>query len=890
MRRFFAVPALLLIPLAAAVVPQAGPAPGPPPPDALDAVFFEDVVQPLLGASCASGGCHGTAGRAGALHILPPPADRPYGAEATLRNFEAVRTRLASERPRESPILRKLLPPGDGGLPHRSHRTPDRSSPIVAAIERFARGERVTAPRPIADAGSDRFVKTGETVRLDASGSRNRGDGPLALRFDFASRPEGSSAALDDPVSRSPSFAADVAGAYVLVLHARGPRGDAAPDTVRVVADSSPVVSFEAEDGRRRGAIDVVRDPGASGELAVAAGGPDGEGTVECAFHLPEDVEAGLWISCRGAGDPRSRVTIAIDGEPAAEVIVPGGPAFVFAPVASAAGLRVRPLAGSWREMDDDGVTGDSPGETLAACRLDVPLDAGTASAVVALERFGGRMAGAFFLYGVRSASDFRFVGIERGGAAVTLGRVTERGEERLGTFGLERALEPGFHHMRLRLGAERLTFALDGEIVAEDRLDVRSPREGGSIGLAVRGGVVRFEELDVRRGDDALVDLASAGAEGPGVFALSRGPHRASIAIRGPGTVVDRVLVAPPGAAADLDPKDLRFIRRVHFDLLGRPPDELETLAAAAEGRDRLAARLVRAPGFAEEWYERELYYFLLIDNFRPSGGRFASLPVRLHRDELTFPEAVREIVASAPFSARNPGPDTFVTVVLEQLNGVRVQDAPKVLEAGKRLYDGYDGTFLGRPGRSQSDVVRIATEDESFRRRFVSRLAAALFDSAPPDAELSAAAKRIHDDPAAVPDIVRGFLLSGRYAAELSRPRRKSERQYVRALFLDVAGREPSYEELRDLRNAFLSLADSGPLRAVIARVVLDSETAIVPAKDAVADPERFVRASFVRFLGRRPTEAEIAAFVSGWADPALSPRTVWKALVGLPDYQTY
>lgn len=890
-------------PWALAALAAAAPDGRPAAAGALDAAFFEDAVQPLLGASCATAGCHGARDGAGDLRLLPRPAGRPYSAEATRANLEAVSAFVAAGRPRESVLWRKVVPLAEGGLPHAAARPVAAAAPLAKAIERFASGESVAEPKPVADAGSDRAAKVGSRVALDGTKSRNRTPGPLAFRWSFEARPAGSAAAFDDPVAARPAFSPDLAGAYVARLEVRGPAGISPPDTVRVVADATPIVLVEAEDGTLSGTAIAVADPAASGGAAVATEFAEGEASAECEFFFPAAADVGVWADVRGAGSTRAFFEAAIDGAPAAPIKADASRTFRLSPATAVSGLRLKIAAGEWRE-EDLGVVGTAAGETLAACTIASPLPSGSVSAVVGLERTpgpSGSIPGAFLVFDSRSSRDYRAVGVERGGESVLLTRVAGGAEERVRSLKLAAPLAPGFHHFRLRLGSEKLVFAIDGETVFEE--PARGGFRGGA-GLGVRGGSVRFEEVSVRRAKaGAESDAAASGgalvadsfgtSAPPDLLSLAPGAHRLKITFAGPGSAVDRVLVAPRDAALDLPDDERRFIRRVHFDLLGRPPSESELLVAAAEGRDAAVSRLLASEEFAAEWYEGELYYFLLIDHFRPASGRFSSLPRRLERGEITFPDAVREIVSSQSFAARNPGPDTFVTVVLEQLNGLRVQDEPKTLEAGKRLYDGYEGTLFGRKGRSQSDVVKIAAGEPSFRKRFVERLAALFFDEPLPPAERDAAAERLSADPDATREIAAGWILSERYAASAAaRARKKTDRQYVRSLYADLVRRSPTYEEMRDLRNAFQSLADAEPLRAVVARLVCDSRKAVFPQpeKEAIGDPERFVRGEFARLLGRQPTAAEASAFAAAWADPACTPRAVVKALVTLPEYQTY
>ncbi len=92
---------------------------------------------------------------------------------------------------------------------------------------------------PVANAGGDQSVDTGDTVNLNG-GSSSDGDGDLlSYAWSFVSRPAGSSATLSGASSETPSFVADVDGTYTVRLVVNDSTEDSSPDNVTV--NSSPV-------------------------------------------------------------------------------------------------------------------------------------------------------------------------------------------------------------------------------------------------------------------------------------------------------------------------------------------------------------------------------------------------------------------------------------------------------------------------------------------------------------------------------------------------------------------------------------------------------------------------------------------------------------------------
>jgi hypothetical protein len=291
------------------------------------------------------------------------------------------------------------------------------------------------------------------------------------------------------------------------------------------------------------------------------------------------------------------------------------------------------------------------------------------------------------------------------------------------------------------------------------------------------------------------------------------------------------------------------------------------------------------------ESWYERQLFYFLLLDRFRPKDHPVTTVPHRLMEGRITVPRALEEIVRSQFFNARNPGNDTYVTVVLEQCLGLVVQERKntRTLELGKKMYDGYRTKLFRDTGDSQADFVRIVFGQEQFCEHLLARTWQALHGTPIDKKRLEKDAARLHADRAAYRKILFEWLTGPEYVQGAEVPRTKAEVPYVRALFLDTLDRLPSYDELRNVRNAFLSLADPTPIRLVMGRVLLESDQARLP--ESASSPDRFVKEQFVRLFARQPTGKELGAFVKALeSDPRVNPRVVLWTLISSPEYQTY
>ena len=330
--------------------------------------------------------------------------------------------------------------------------------------------------------------------------------------------------------------------------------------------------------------------------------------------------------------------------------------------------------------------------------------------------------------------------------------------------------------------------------------------------------------------------------------------------------------------------------LRAVYLDLLGRPPFAAEREAWLGHGRHELLEALIGSEGHWWHWFAEQLYYFFLIDNFRSASARAAAIPADLAQGRLNVREAIHRIALSPSFELRNPGADTFVTVVLEQLTGLKVQAQPRVLEIGKRLYDGGEGVFLGQTGHSQADVIRIAMEDKRFGRVFIERESRNLLRADATPRQLADWARAFDKEPAQYPELLHEWMLSPAYDARLAQVAPMPNRLFVPSLFVDLLGRRPEPAEERRMRTALDGLADPGPLRAVLARLLIDSGQVPLPEKAEIRDPTSWVADLFKRLLGRAASEAELKAFVTAFHDPECRPSTVLYAIVSHPDYPTY
>lgn len=333
-------------------------------------------------------------------------------------------------------------------------------------------------------------------------------------------------------------------------------------------------------------------------------------------------------------------------------------------------------------------------------------------------------------------------------------------------------------------------------------------------------------------------------------------------------------------------------MVRNLSLDILQRTPTPRELKVYLGAPVELVASRMLGSLEAMRVWVEEELLYFLLLDNFRPQTEAIRSLPGRLKAGQISARDAIAEIMMSTGFSLRNPGNDTFVTVVLEQGLGMRVQDKRnrRTLEAGKKIYDGYPTRFLKTKGKSQADIVKIVTRHEDFARHLLDRFHRRLLRAPlPQDKAHKDLVKRLHAEPMAFFPILKEWLCSPTYCELLATRRPRSDNQFIRSIYQELLGREPRYQEFRNMRNALLSMADPAPLRSVMAKVILDSGRAELPRYQRGKEAE-FVSTCFLRYLGREPTQQESSKIGALLKRPEVGPTEVVRALITSTEYQYY
>ena len=120
---------------------------------------------------------------------------------------------------------------------------------------------------PVADAGDDTTGFVGDTITLDGTDSTDVDGDPLTFLWSLSSRPEGSTAALSDPTSVTPTFTVDVFGTYVAQLVVHDGTVTSAPASVVVTTINSRPVANAGPDREATTGDTVTLDASASTDI-----------------------------------------------------------------------------------------------------------------------------------------------------------------------------------------------------------------------------------------------------------------------------------------------------------------------------------------------------------------------------------------------------------------------------------------------------------------------------------------------------------------------------------------------------------------------------------------------------------------------------------------------
>lgn len=421
-----------------------------------------------------------------------------------------------------------------------------------------------------------------------------------------------------------------------------------------------------------------------------------------------------------------------------------------------------------------------------------------------------------------------------------------------------------------------------------------------GWIGFLTQGGQAVFDNLIVKdpNGNTQLSDNFDVAKGKPLAIPLKKGRHLMEFSCRQPtrrGNTpvpppiqIDRLLVVKAGSEDRLDVSARQFVKEVFLDLFQRSPSQAELLYAAGLDRKQLIDFMFNSYEYHDRWYTDQLYYLFLLRRFDPRAPWMLQLPSHLHNGRMTQLDTIKALATCQFYHFRNLGPDNYVNVTFEQLLG-RLPEKEE-LETGKRMYDGNVQTLFGIEGTSQYEVADILMTQSDAYRHYIQRMYKRYFTDEIESEALDRWVKRCVENPRELIEIQKAWLVSAKYQNGISRLRPKSDIQFIRTLYMDLLGREPTQEEFDFVQNAIQAFADPIPLRSVIVKIILDSGAVSFPDKSDLQNSEVWVIDLYLRFLSRQPAGTEIRACLDALARPDCNTKTVVQAILSSLEYQYY
>ncbi len=189
---------------------------------------------------------------------------------------------------------------------------------------------------PTANAGADQTGQVGDTLTFNGSGSTDVDEDILTYQWSLVSRPTGSTAALTNPTSVTPTLTLDKPGTYTVRLVVNDGAVNSAPDTATVSTLNSPPVADAGADQSGRVGETVTLDGGNSSDV-------DGD-TLSYDWSLttrPIDSTAIL----TNPTTPQAKLTIDKPGTYVAQLVVNDGLANSAPDTATMTTLNSKPVA-----------------------------------------------------------------------------------------------------------------------------------------------------------------------------------------------------------------------------------------------------------------------------------------------------------------------------------------------------------------------------------------------------------------------------------------------------------------------------------------------------------------------------------------------------------------
>ncbi|MDA1194665.1 MAG: hypothetical protein O2894_05725 [Planctomycetota bacterium] len=342
------------------------------------------------------------------------------------------------------------------------------------------------------------------------------------------------------------------------------------------------------------------------------------------------------------------------------------------------------------------------------------------------------------------------------------------------------------------------------------------------------------------------------------------------------------------PGGISDLehaDPQGLARLRRLYLDVLGRSPTPAEAVAEERQGIEALVDNILLRAEMGRAWVEEVSVRLGLYGDYRPESAEAADLALRVPAENLAPHEVERALALDPAFLRRHP-PGRSLASAIARLLLEREPTAEETL-AAVALADGQsaDVPGLGTLDSARAWIVAVVDSD-AFRRAAMLRRLARFVDSGAADKRVGHALRAAGEGGKAWRAYLEELLTDKAYL-ERKQLRPKDTVTFLRGLFIDLLERKPTDRELAALVAAVEAMGADTPAFAAIVRIMIDSGEAPIPLLVDIYDLPRWLKDRFLRYLGRPPTAAELAAYGLAIQHAEGGPELVIQALLTGAEY---
>ena len=342
------------------------------------------------------------------------------------------------------------------------------------------------------------------------------------------------------------------------------------------------------------------------------------------------------------------------------------------------------------------------------------------------------------------------------------------------------------------------------------------------------------------------------------------------------------------PGGISGLEQveaKALRQLRRLYLDVLGRAPTPPEVLAEERKGVRGLVRNILLRSESGRAWVEDVTFRFGLSDDYRPVSEQAASLALRVPAESVTPPQLEAVLASDPSFLKRHPPgrplAEAIARLLLDRPASAAEIRAALVLAEGRPV----DMPGIGQVADSRQWLLAILAS-EVFERHAVARRLSHFLDSGDLRKQMPAAVAAVRAGNKPWRTFLEGILLEPHYL-DRRRLRPKGETTFLRGLFIDLLERKPTDRELAALVRAVGRMPGQSAAFAAVVRILIDSGEAPLPLLVDIRDAPRWLTDRFLRYLGRRPTPAEMKAYGEVLLHPRGGPELVIHALLTGPEY---